>query len=459
VAVASVALALASAPALAQVPDCAGPAGDPEPNTPEWDQRDRDNQYCAEERHADHQQHPVLAPTAPSDQYREPTRLDDVRFRYEYVEITNRDGDVIEAEIYAPCRASGCPDLPAGLRTFEPPYPGAVIIHGGASRRELHWWSSQPLAEAGYLVVALDTVSSLSGHQPDTEDVIDWLFATPTNPTAQGEFNLLWQEFDGQPIGIAGHSAGGVAVNVIGHADPRVGAVASWDRAQSSAIPPERDVNTPTVFFMADYNCQQVPFCQPEDYPEPPNPDGLGNKGGDYLVLKAAGVDAMQIPLRAALHLDWTPSELAGNRYAELVNMYFTTAWFDRHVRGDTDFAWAWDAHRRLTADVFSDVADAHHISQGFYDPALAALAGDPYAGNVPYAISGMPVADRLSFYFLGKCDITVPGSDVRTVSDDMRQQGCALLPEPGLAAGLAAGGLMLSLIARRRAVRAPIAR
>ena len=246
------ALGVVPTPAFAQTRDCAGPAGDPEPGTPEWDQRDRDNQYCAEERHADHAQHPVLAPVAPFDQYRVPARHDDVRFRYALVAITNRDGETIEAEIYAPCKTGSCPNLPPALRTFEPPYPGAVIIHGGGSRKELHWWSSQPLAEAGYLVVALDTVSSLSGHRPDTEDVIDWFFATPASPTGHGEFNPFWQEFDGEPIGIAGHSAGGVAVNVIGHADARVGAIASWDRAQSSPIPPEREVSTPTIFFMAD---------------------------------------------------------------------------------------------------------------------------------------------------------------------------------------------------------------
>ncbi|MGH7751974.1 MAG: alpha/beta hydrolase family protein, partial [Gemmatimonadales bacterium] len=211
-------------PSFAQTPDCAGPAGDPEPATPEWDQRDQDNQYCTQERHADYAQHPVLAPVGPFDQYRVPERHNGARFRYALVQITNRDGVAMEAEIYAPCKAGSCPDLASELQTFEPPYPGAVLLHGGGGQREITWWSSQPLAEAGYLVVA-PTVSS---HQPDAEDVLDWFFATPTNPTERGQFNPFWQEFDREPIGIAGHSAGGVAVNVIGHADPRVGAVASW---------------------------------------------------------------------------------------------------------------------------------------------------------------------------------------------------------------------------------------
>ena len=46
--------AVFGAPAAAQVPeapfpnsDCYAPAGDPEPGTPEWRERDTNNQYCA----------------------------------------------------------------------------------------------------------------------------------------------------------------------------------------------------------------------------------------------------------------------------------------------------------------------------------------------------------------------------------------------------------------------------
>ena len=113
-----------AASAFAQTPDCAGPAGDPAAGTPEWDQRDQDNQVCAEERHGDHAQHPVLAPVAPYDQYRAPARHDGVRFRYELVAITNRDGEIIEAEIYAPCKLGSCANLPAALSTFEPALSG-----------------------------------------------------------------------------------------------------------------------------------------------------------------------------------------------------------------------------------------------------------------------------------------------------------------------------------------------
>jgi hypothetical protein len=133
----------------------------------------------------------------------------------------------------------------------------------------------------------------------------------------------------------------------------------------------------------------------------------------------------MQVPLRAALHLDWVPSQLSGNRYAEAVTVYYTLAWFDRYVRGPTEPDVAADAFDRLTATEFDDSADRHNISQGIFDPDLAE-PDDPYAGNVPYRIDGSPVADRLSFYFRAKCSLTTPGSSDTVTSDDIRTDGCA---------------------------------
>ena len=126
--------------------------------------------------------------------------------------------------------------------------------------------------------------------------------------------------------------------------------------------------------------------------------------------MAAAGVDAMKLVLRASTHLDWTPSEPAGNRYAEIVSVYYTIAWFDRYLRGRDRPRIARRAFRRLTAPRFDALADRHNISQGLYDPALAAAhPEDPYAGNVPYRINGTAIADRLSFYFPSKCRITPP--------------------------------------------------
>lgn len=398
------------ASAQAEGVDCEGPASEPEPGTPGWHERDARNMFCAQQRHLDKAQHPALAgaPTGAFffDAYRQPLRHDGSRFRYEATTVGEMD-----AEVYRPCAPGTCSETPDGLETVEPPYPAVAIFHGGASNKELHWWSSQPLAEAGYLVVTTDA----SGASHTTEEalaVLDWLEAR--------------EDVDPERVGIAGHSAGGVTASRLGQKDPRLSALVSWDRAQSSPMPDDLEIDTPALFVFADYNCQQVPVCQPEPYPAPPDPDGPGNKGEDFLRARAAGVDTMQIGLRAATHLDFVPTLLSGNRYAEIVTVYYTLAWFDRHLKGPGDPVAAADAHERLVAREFDRSADRHNISQGFFDPAQAALAGDPYGGNVPYSLENRPVPSRLSFYFDSKCFLTVPGSGERASSEDLRHEACS---------------------------------
>ena len=393
--------------------DCAGPVPDAQPGTPEWTVRDAGNMYCAEQRHLDQPMHPVVAlpvPGIPYDSYRDPSRHNGVRFRFQAMTIGGLD-----AEVYRPCAAGTCTNMPSGLRTFEPPYPAVIILHGGLSHKELHWWSSQPLAETGYMVVAVDAENT-SPTASEADSVLDWLLS---------DEDPFRAELDADHIGIAGHSAGGVVSSAFGQQDDRISAVVSWDRAQSGEMPEDLLIRHPALFFFADYNCQQVPVCQPQPYQTQPNPDGPGNKGEDFTRVAAAGVDSMQIALRAALHLDFVPSELSGNRYAESVVMYFTTAWFDRYLKGDGDPQMAAEAYARLTASAFNASADLHNISQGSFDPVKAVAAGDPYGGNLPYTIEGMPVADRVSFYYLSKCSLSLPGSAVRAISHDIRTEGC----------------------------------
>jgi pimeloyl-ACP methyl ester carboxylesterase len=426
------------AEAIAQVPgvdpvDCEGPVPDAEPGTAEYLARDANNTYCAVQRHLDQTLHPVsplpastesfgLAPMTFTDAYREPSRHAGQRFRFEEVAITNRAGEQLAAELYLPCAPGTC-ELPDPLRAFAPPYPAVVVLHGGGSRKELHWWSSQTLAEAGYMVV---TFNGAAGNLENASDVLDWLLATPARPTAAGEHNPHWQQLDRDRVGLAGHSMGGQAASVLGQTDQRVSAIVSWDRGTGLPLPD--DLQTPTLFFVADYACQANPICQPEPYPEPPQGEGPGERGREYEVVRAAGVDAMKISLRATTHLDWTLSEPAGNRYGEIVSVYYTLAWFDRYLKGADDPGAAREAFDRLVTARFDDYADRHNISQGLYDPALAAQSPtDPYAGNVPYRIAGMPVADRLSFYFRSKCSLAAPASagGAFFFSADMRAEGC----------------------------------
>ncbi|MGH2951213.1 MAG: alpha/beta hydrolase family protein [Solirubrobacterales bacterium] len=424
----------ASVPAQVTSPvDCEGAAPDPEPGTAQWFERDANNIFCAAQRHIDQALHPVsplplsgeifgVAPMTLTDAYREPSRHDDERFRFREVTVTNRDGAALAAEIYRPCAPGTCDGIPDGLRTFKPKYPAVIVHHGGGSRKELHWWSSQTLAEAGYMTVAFNGAADDRGN---AEDVLDWLFATPRRRTAAGEFNPFWRRLDRSRVGLAGHSRGGQMASVLGQEEPRVSAIVSWDRGTSLPLPDE--LRTPTLFFVGDYACQENPICEPEPYLKPPQGEGPGGRGTEYDIVSAAGVDAMKLVLRASTHLDWTPSEPSGNRYAEPVSVYYTLAWFDRYLKGAGHRRIARRAFLRLTATTFDDSADRHNISQGLFDVAAAARnPTDPYAGNVPYRIAGLPVANRLSFYFRSKCRITPPRRKRARpiVSSDLRAEG-----------------------------------
>ena len=93
--------------------------------------------------------------------------------------------------------------------------------------------------------------------------------------------------------------------------------------------------------------------------------------------------------------------------------------WLDRYVRGMRS------GYGRLTARSFDDSADVHSIGAGTYDAGRAAAdPTDTAAGNVPYTISGLPVADRLSFYYDSQYSLSRPPRGAKTTCVDMRA-GC----------------------------------
>ena len=418
-ALAIAALLLLAPGASAQEPDCAGPPGDPRPGTSDWERRESDNVYCASQRNKDTAANPAyqaaLLQVPPSrgfsgmDPFREPTLWNGSRFRYEELSVPNAAGSPVPGLLFRPCDRS-CRNVPGGLSTYEPPYPGVVIMHGGAASQEMYLWAAEGLAEAGYMVLTLSIGRTADSHYEDTKAALDF-FTSARNPRRG--------ELDPRHIGLAGHSAGGVAVSRLGQEDSRVSAIVSWDRAQSSPMPPGLRLRTPAMFVVADFNCQRVPVCLPERYPSPPDPRGPGNKDQDFQRVSGAEIDTMKIALRAATHLDFTEFPQAnGSRYGVVTTFYYTLAWFDRYLKR------ADDALRRLTATRFDASADVHSISGGRFDPATAR--------NLPPTIGGHRVADRVSFHFRSACFL----ERGRYRSEDMRRSGCAAGP-----VGLAGSG------------------
>src|SRR4051794_34967907 len=224
-------------------PDCVGPAGDPQPDTPEWQQREAANAYCGEQRAYDTASNPLFAAgwaqmqlRHPGEDFRadpfpDPLLYNGSRVPYQQGSVPAPSGGTVPGMLFRPCDAT-CVNRPGEIGSQKPPYPGVLIVHGGAANQEMYLWGAEGLAEAGYEVLTFQvpTEENLSGgaHYDYAKTALGY-FTSPANPG--------YPQLDRVRIGLAGHSAGGVAVSRLGQEDPRVSAIVSWDRAQSSTMP------------------------------------------------------------------------------------------------------------------------------------------------------------------------------------------------------------------------------
>jgi dienelactone hydrolase len=360
------------------------------------------------------------------------------------VVFTARSGATISGTIWA------AKDGPAAR-------PGIVITTGSVQApEELYWGQAATLAKHGYVVLTYDVQgqgnSDTLGELPDllegvpsqagepffdgTEDALDFLTSTPAHPyeprnscttgtshapkqdrrVAAGKdtaYNPAFGLLDASRIGIAGHSLGAAAVSYVGQEDPRVDATVAWDNLegtdgkvtadQGCASAPdtrtERNVTKPAMGISNDYGIVPVPFGADPDPQE---------KNKAFLGYRSAGVDSAEVTIRGGCHEEsaFIPGLLLGPyplgcgslRGGDMLAWY-TTAWFDKYVKGDTS------ADKRLTTDRWRNDAQERAI-----DP-----LGDPSV---------------LSFYFRSRFDFGRAGGG-RAVCDDMRA-GCPSMGPDG---------------------------
>jgi dienelactone hydrolase len=454
------ALAAPAAAQLAPVPfpneDCYAPAGNPEPGSAEWEERDRRNMICAALRNRDqfaspaygYQHHisfPGLHLEALIEQAQDPTNprggittlipgsraADPFRTVARWSELTggtvtrvafpSHNGATLRGYVFEP---------PASVPKPESGYPGVVITDGSVQGyQHLYFWAAEDLASNGYVAMTYDVQgqgdSDLAGDDcpgectgvpfqqaynfyQGAEDSLSF-FVSDANPAAAS--------LDTDRVGLAGHSFGASAVSQVGQCDTRVKAIVGWDNLRAPAdcegvtIPAEHlsssVAHTPALGISNDYGFWMEPTDTPPEYEA---------KQAGFKELAAAGVDTAEVVLRGATHLEYTyiPAVLPASRLGERFASHYTVAWFDRYLKGD---AAAFD---RLTATEFDGGTDATSIGTGDYS-AEAALANptDPTAGNVPYTIAGMAVSNALSFYYGSAYSLTDPVTgELRTCAD-----------------------------------------
>jgi hypothetical protein len=305
--------------------------------------------------------------------------------------------------------------------------PVVLFINGSVQATEPgYWWLAEALVQAGYAVMTFDPrgQSRSDWQSPDGQqgsnanlqvfweegvDAIDFLHSTPARPyphnpacataypTVTTAFNPVWDRIDPTRVGVAGHSAGAIAVSVLQgfgspSADPWPGmmdtsnpvsaAVAldsliapdgsSFVPVDSSLLPavvanavvqagtqgnlPRFGPRVPSMTIDADYSLDQpVPFVLP--------PDPELHKG-TFRLWQTAGVPIFTLTHQGTTHLDfptafgvpatsWCPDPASGvceGGWARPSITYYAIAWFDRWLKEPGEAGYT-DADARLLHD------------------------------------------------------------------------------------------------------------
>ncbi len=307
------------------------------------------------------------------------------------VSFTGRNGSTIAGRVWA-------------TRLGPDKRPLVVITPGSVqASEEMYWWAAQTLAKSGYVVLTRDAQnqgrSDTLGEGDDvaegvpaqatgntffdhTRDAIDFALSRPRKaycpkPSRSGtshcdkqlrrvrqgkatRYNPMWRLVDRKRIGLAGHSYGASGSSWVGQQDRRVDAVVAWDNLCNPKAP-VRDSSplgyvdsaglagrcapggegrpkprVPSLGLSADYFLTPTPYTT-----TPPKRE----KAQASYAFSRAGVDTGEIVVRGGTHYEWsyipTPAFGATLRGIDL-SAWYTTAWFDRYVKGDRS------AQRRL---------------------------------------------------------------------------------------------------------------
>lgn len=220
--------------------------------------------------------------------------------------------------------------LPLGARIYAPdptayptrPYPAIGILPAGLSDTDSVDWAAQRLAGSGYVAIE---VRPSNGGSPDSYDLalrgaLDFL-GSADNPYRA--------DTDLTRIGIAGWSLGARSLSKTQDLDSRVKAVVAWDNL---AVRETGDEGSPTCAFTGtEYRTPRVPAMgQASDDCVVTDPEA---KKAAFSWWRANRTESMEVVFAASTHSwfgsGWTPDK------HDLIHWY-THAWFDRWLKGDT---------------------------------------------------------------------------------------------------------------------------
>ena len=307
-----------------------------------------------------------------------------------------RSGAKLEGHLFAPLDGNG-------------PAPAVVITTGSIQgTQHMYWWAARTLAQRGYLVFTWDVQgqgesettphapgqtppfvdpSSEDGYTDDgvpfqqafnfhegTIDALRFFTSTPADPYVPGGWteeelaaaqaahdtgsepidwvNPLHAAFDGESLGIAGHSLGAGAVSNVQQCSDRaeryleiidfctrsfpIDAVVGWDSLSAGSGSSPYVPVVPGMDQQADgYFLNTSPT-----FDAPTAEQQQSRVTGDaFAAWRAAGLDTYTFTVRGGLHSEWTevPYILSATEYGVAMADFYTLAWMDRFVHPDPD--------------------------------------------------------------------------------------------------------------------------
>jgi hypothetical protein len=230
------------------------------------------------------------------------------------VTIPQRGGGTLSARIFAPNTSSG-------------PYPAISMLPGGGAPIDSVVWAASGLADAGYVVIVTQPSSggSLSAYNTAAISGIDYLRSS-NNPYAAIT--------SAEKVGVAGWSLGARALSRTQEEDARIDALVAWDNL---AVIESGDVGAPNCrgTVPSSRRTPRVPAMgQASDYCGPPN-ETVEDKKYAYEWWRSNSQPTMQVVFENSDHFVWGTQ---GNGSAKQgYALYYTKAWFDRWLKGDTN--------------------------------------------------------------------------------------------------------------------------
>jgi hypothetical protein len=362
------------------------------------------------------------------------------------VSFENRYGETLKGHLYRPLQGEG-------------PFPAVVIVSGAGNAESSYWWAAEDLAEHGYVALTFDPQGqgesdadpderycdpngawrgpqelglreqgACAGQNPDGEDVqenqeqavfiaqaktghVDPESIGPTYRALAPRFifgafdatafllsgaNPWRAAIDASRVGVAGHSLGSYAADMVGNGDPhhRFRAAVAMDAYYANDLDVQPRV--PTLIMQSE----QEAFIGPHPTPpaEPRSPRTLHPTRSTYAQFGERGVDAGFVVLRASTHDEFTDLARPASRVGQRTASRLLLAWMDEYVAGRPGTT-------RLLARTADDSADVSSIGTG-----------------APH-IAGTPVENLLSELY--PSDLTL-GS---TRCFDLRTSTCAAPP------------------------------